>query len=355
MRIISWEQVSDNNNLNTVRMKSAVGFLRAAWRQAVRLTEARMGSIVLSNMLTGNMERAILEALAYSDIFDYPLRLDELHRYLPMRVGVEQLSDILDSMNAQVKKRQGFYFLTGREEIVDLRKQRKKLSERLLPHAVRYGRMLGSLPFVRMVAMTGSLAVLNASHNADFDYLLVMVPGGLWTGRAFAVTLGRIMRLFGHRICVNLLLSEKVLTWQPHDLYSAREICQMIPITGMDLYDRFRSANTWTGSFLPNARPSAPDHVKTPARKGSKHFQRLMEWVLRRAFGESLERWAMKFQLERMARQYATGAETKFSSDICQSNFHEHRQRTQKAFQSRVAALVNETAVTLAETTALEV
>jgi len=320
---------------------------------AVRLTEARMGSIVLSNMLTSNLERAILEALAYSDLFDYPMRLDELHRYLPIKVGMEQLSEVLDSMNVQVQEKDGFYFFTGRQEIVNIRKQRKERSEMLLPHALRYGWMLGSLPFVRMAAMTGSLAVMNASQKADFDYLLVMVPGGLWMGRAFAVTLGRIMRVFGHRICVNLLLSEKALTWQPHDLYSAREICQMIPITGMDLYDRFRIANTWTESFLPNARSSAPDLVKTPARKGSNNFQRLVEWILRRAFGESLERWAMKFQLQRMARQYGTSVETNFSSDICQSNFHEHRQSTQKAFQSKVDALENETTVALADTAEL--
>ncbi|HEU0291776.1 MAG TPA: hypothetical protein VFR47_03525 [Anaerolineales bacterium] len=313
-----------------------------------------MGSIVLSNMLTGNVQRAVLEALAYSDIFDYPLRFDELHRCLPAQVGIEQLSQVLDSMNVQVQEKEGFYFLTGRDEIVETRKQRKKHSERLLPHALRYGRMLGSLPFVRMVAITGSLVVMNASNKADFDYLLVMVPGGLWTGRAFAVIVGRIMRLFGYRICVNLLLSEKALTWQQHDLYSAREICQMTPITGMDLYNRFRAANTWTESFLPNAELSAPDLIKIPARKGSNHLQRLMEWILRHAFGVPLERWVMKFQLQRMARHYGTSAETNFSSDICQANFHEHRQWTQKAFQSRVDALENERTIALADTTAFK-
>jgi hypothetical protein len=314
-----------------------------------------MRSIVLSKMLTGKLERAILEALAYSDIFDYPLRLDELHRYLPIQVGMEQLSEVLDSTNVQVEKKEGFYFLTGREEIVEIRKQRKKHSQSLLPHALRYGRMLGSLPFVRMVTMTGSLAVMNASNKADFDYLLVTVPGGLWTGRAFAVTLGRIMRPFGHRICVNLLLAENGLTWQQHDLYSAREICQMIPITGMDLYDRFRIGNLWTESFLPNARLSAPNLVKTPAEKGSNHFQRLLEWILRHTFGSSLEQWTMKFQLQRMARQYGTSAETNFSAEVCQAHIHDHRQSAQKAFQSRVDALEIEVAVALPNTNELRV
>ena len=323
--------------------------------QAIRLTEAHRGSIVLSMMLTGNIEHAILEALAYSDIFDYPLRLEELHRYLPAQVGMQQLSEALDCIQVQVQHKDGFYFLAGRQEIIEIRQQRQRHSEHLLSHAWRYGQMLGSLPFVRMVAMTGSLAVMNASHKADFDYLLVLAPGSLWTGRAFAVTLGRIMRLFGHRICVNLLLSEKALAWQQHDLYSAREICQMIPITGVDVYHRFRMANTWTESFLPNAGLSAPDLAKTSAQNQSSHIKRMMEWILQRTFGVSLERWAMQFQLQRMARQYGTSSETNFSSDICQANFHEHRQWTRKAFQSRVETLENVTAVTLPSTTELEV
>jgi hypothetical protein len=306
-------------------------------------------------MLTGNIERAILETLAYSDIFDYPLQLEELRRYLPVKVGMQQLSEVLDRIKVQVQKKDGFYFLAGRGEIVETRQQRQIYSERLLAPALRYGRMLGSLPFVRMAALTGSLAVMNGSDKADFDYLLVMVPGSLWTGRALAVTLGRIIRLSGRRICVNLLLSENALAWQKHDLYSAHEICQMIPITGMDIYHRFRLANTWTESFLPNAGLSAPDLVKTPPQNQLSNIQRMIEWILRRVLGVSLERWAMEFQLQRMARHYGASAETNFGSDICQANFHEHRQRTQKAFQSRVDALENETSVAFADTTALRI
>ena len=324
--------------------------------QAIRLTEVHRGSIVLFIMFTGNLERGILEALAYSDIFDYPLRLEELHRYLPVKVGIQQLSETLDWMNIQVQRKDGLYFLAGRQEIIEIRQQRQKYSERLLPLAWRYGKMLGALPFVRMVALTGSLAVMNGSDKADLDYMLVMVPGSLWTGRALAVTLGRIVRLLGHRICVNLLVSEKALAWQKHDLYSAREICQMIPITGMDIYHRFREANKWTESFLPNAGLSAPNLVKTPAQNQLSHIQRMIEWISRRALGViTLERWAMEFQIQQMARRYRSSAETNFGGDICQANFHEHRQWTQKAFQSRVDALENETSVALADTAALRI
>src|SRR5512147_3332984 len=101
-------------------------------------------------IFTGTLEQAIVEALAYSDIFEYPLRLDELHRYLPVRAEVDELPAALESLQGQVGEKNGFYFLAGREEIVTIRKEREMLSKQLLPVALKYGRILGSLPFVRM-------------------------------------------------------------------------------------------------------------------------------------------------------------------------------------------------------------
>jgi len=120
-------------------------------------------------MFTGDLERAILEALTYSDIFEYPLRLDELHRYLPVCANMDELSVALESLNECVGKQDGFYFLAGRDEIVEIRKSREARSQKLLPYAIRYGKLLSALPFIRMVALTGSLAVMNVSKNSDFD------------------------------------------------------------------------------------------------------------------------------------------------------------------------------------------
>src|SRR5258706_15200893 len=136
-------------------------------------------------MFISVLERAILETLAYSNVFEYPLRLDELHRYLPMRVEIEQVSQMLDSLNGLLGKQDDFYFLAGREKIVKIRNQREVYSQKLLHKALIYGRILGALPFIRMVALTGSLAVMNKSKKADFDYMLVATSNRGWIALAF--------------------------------------------------------------------------------------------------------------------------------------------------------------------------
>lgn len=284
------------------------------------------------------LERAILEALAYSDIFDFPLRLDELHRYLPARAAMDELSNALFSLDGRVGRKEDFYFLEEREAIVEIRKGREARAKRLLPIALKYGRLLGSFPFVRMAALTGSLAVGNPSGEADFDYMLVAAPGRLWTARAFAVTFGRIMRPFGHVICVNLLISEDALLWNRQDLYTARELYQMMPITGADVYRRLMAANRWTDKFLPNALTDSgglpPTFEKQPSA-----WQNLLELPLRGRLGNRLEKWLMKLQMRRIARRPGFGEETIFTTDLCQGNFDHHRRRTREIFQAKLDAL----------------
>ena len=48
------------------------------------------GSMASTPTPRPSLERAILEALTYSDIFEHPLRLDELHRYLPFLADVDE-------------------------------------------------------------------------------------------------------------------------------------------------------------------------------------------------------------------------------------------------------------------------
>lgn len=291
------------------------------------MTEVWAGSIVLPDMHNDTLARAILETLAYSDVFDYPLRLEEIHRYLPVRAD---LNAVRQALSGWQDVQAGYYHLPGRAAVVALRVEREAHSRALLPTAVRYGRWLGALPFVRMVALTGSLAVLNAPGHADLDYLLVTARDRVWTARAFALLLNRMTP---HTLCPNLLLSESSLAWPVHDLYSARELMQMRPITGAVVYRRLLQANAWVQDFLPNAQNTS--ELPAPSRAGS--LQHLFELPLRHKLGDRLERWEMNRKIARFSKQPGFGAETVFTAEVCQGNFDQHRSHTWDRFTHRVA------------------
>ncbi len=293
-----------------------------------------------------SLERAILEALTYSDIFDYPLRFDELHRYLPVRAQAHELEIALSSLNGHVNHHGEFYFLAGRDEITEIRKQREARSRKLLPIALRHGQILGALPFIRMVALTGSLAVLNISKNADFDYMLVTAPGRVWTARAFALLFNRFVRPFGHTICPNLIVSESALEWPLHDLYSARELIQMIPITGMDTYRELMQVNAWASEFLPNANSSlrgatsgsdeAISNTVNEIASSGKALLAMTERVLHGSLGDKFESWERTRKIARFSQQPGFGEETVFTAEVCQGNFHHHRKWTREVFEKKL-------------------
>jgi hypothetical protein len=288
-------------------------------------------------MFNGDLRRAVLEALAYSDIFEFPLRLDEIHRFLPLRASLKEVADTVAELGVEIETQGGYYFLARRRQIVDLRRERKVRSRTLLPLALNYGRILGSLPFIRMVALTGSLAVMNVSKDADFDYMLVTQPGRLWTARAFALLLNRMTKKLGHTLCPNLIVSEAALEWPLHDLYSARELYQMIPISGMDVYQRLIHANAWAKEFLPNCSSDFSREEK--ATKVATTLKVFLEFPLRGKFGDRFEQWEMTRKIARFSNQEGFGEETTFNAEICQGNFHHHRRWTWEVLKERMNAL----------------
>jgi hypothetical protein len=292
------------------------------------------------------IERAVLETLIYSDIFNYPLRLDELQRYLPVYLNGHDLHAALAQLDGRIGKRDGYYFVAGRQDIVRTRQSRELPSRRALRHAHFYGRILNVLPFIRMVAVTGSLAVLNCEETADLDFMLVTRAERVWTARAAAVVLGRLARLFGDTLCPNLIISERALEWPLHDMYSAREFCQMVLVAGQDVHTRLIAANAWVDSLLPNARRESK---AAPGSKLSSILQKILEFPLRGRLGDRLEAWEMHRKVARFALQSGYGVETVFNAEVCQGNFHHHRTWTAELFENRLSQLEIESPVRAAE------
>ena len=280
--------------------------------------------------------QAVLKAILYSDVFDYPLTAPEVHRYLPgITASYQDVHEALNT-NPQIIKIGNYFTLVGQEMIISIREQRELVSKKLLTYALKYGRVIGFLPFIRMVGLTGSLAVMNVSKNVDFDYMLVTEPGRLWIARAFVLLFGRLTKLFGYTICPNLIVSENSLEWHSHDLYSAHELCQMIPISGRKTYQKLMRANEWIKDFLPNAYMESNSSLLEKVQEQAPALQSLLEFPLRGELGERFELWEMNRKIARFSKQNSFGDETIFNADMCQGNFEHHRKWTEEQLEERI-------------------
>jgi len=293
------------------------------------------------------LESAILETVAYADVFDYPLTSLQLHRYLH-RVPAEpdEIRRVLPEGNlipGYLNLRAGFVTLVGREHLVSKRLRGIELAARLYSHAAHYGRLLGGLPFIRMVALTGSLAMGNISGNADFDYFILAENGRVWTCRAFSLLLARVARMQGYSICPNFIISKKQMILPHRNIYTAHELTQMVPLSGFALYRELRRLNSWSDGFLPNSLGPPLNMYSPVSAPDSGRFlqlaQKTGEGFLHTRFGEGLERWEMSRKMRKFARLDSNSSETHFSADWCQGHFDHHGERTLAAFRRRMENL----------------
>lgn len=285
------------------------------------------------------LSEAVDQTLAYADVFDYPLTAFEIHRYLVgCPASLAAVEQYLAENPALYPQLDGYYTLPGQSRLVELRKQRAKTSQALRVHARRYARMMENLPFIRMVALTGSLAMENVSHGADIDYLIVTERGRLWLARAMVILLGYFARLQSLTICPNYLITTAGLYFQDQTLYTAHELAQMAPLAGMETYLEIRRQNTWVETFLPNAGgPPAGgvgcQSLATPVLK------RMGEAILSMPPGGWLEAWEMKRKIERLSRQPTDSQEIFYSAEVCKGHDQQHQARTQSAWHTRLQRL----------------
>lgn len=286
------------------------------------------------------IERAIVQTVAYADVFDYPLTADEVHRYLvgvPASQGAIRAALSSGRLVPRLLVRRGrYYALAGREAAVETRRRRATISAIFWRRAIHYARLIANLPFVRMVAVTGALAMDNVADE-DIDYLVVTEPGRLWVCRALVVGLVKLAARGGVTLCPNYFLSERALVLRERNLFTAHEVAQMVPIAGLAIYQRLRELNRWTEHFLPNAGgpPRRVDRFEPKARR----VRGLTEAALRTRLGAGLERWEMQRKVKKLGQRGVGHVEVAFSPDWCKGHYGDHGQRTLARYDERLVAL----------------
>jgi hypothetical protein len=289
------------------------------------------------------VRKGLLLAVAYSDVFNYAMTVEEIQRYLvgarASATAVRQLVWEETNQTRRLSQQGELVCLAGREGLFAIRRKREAIAQERWAAARTYGRILAGLPFVRMVAVTGSLAMDNLEAGGDIDYLVVTAVGRLWLCRAMAILVVRWAAHRGARLCPNYFVSQDSLESKPHDLYNAHELAQMVPLNNPELYQRMRASNAWTGRYLPNAQ-SAPTRT-LPDRPGRwvQPAQRLGEAWLSGRLGGRLENWEMRRKIARLSQQSPDQAEIDFCAERCKGHFEGHGGRAMAEFARRVKQL----------------
>lgn len=285
-------------------------------------------------------EWSLLATVVYADLFESPLPLRQA-----LRASIGAVFD-----EAEVRRLaagpslsplltlhpDGFLVLVGREHLVDPMPEREALTRSLLDRNRGALSILGSLPFVRALIISGGVAHKNAGRRPDVDLFVVAAAGRAYTAYSLLVL---ATRLTGTRrtICPNYLVDERELAIAYHrDLFTANQLVSALPFSGRAAYQALCDANAeWVRGFFPGFEAREAPEAHQPGG-----LQALAERAVAPVVPaiESVLRTAWRFHLRRRAAT-APHADVVLADGILKLHLSDYRRRVLERFAARLQGL----------------
>src|SRR6476646_6614231 len=260
-----------------------------------------------TNLAQKKAELAILKTLAYFDIFDYPLSEKDIKNFLECYISDEILASallqlLLDKIIFRVDQ---FYSLQNNRQRAEERIQGNLRAQSLIVKATRIGAFLYKFPYVKGVAVSGSLSKNYADKKADIDFFIITKANRLWIARTILHLFKKLTFLVGKEnfFCMNYFVDEEAFVIPEKNIYTAVEIVTLLPVAGAFTLNKFFEQNQWTKKWLPSYEYKR--NLKT-AERGSE-VTAFTEWFFNGRTGEKLDRFLYKLTTRRWQKKEQQG------------------------------------------------
>ncbi|OGM98587.1 MAG: hypothetical protein A3C71_02755 [Candidatus Yanofskybacteria bacterium RIFCSPHIGHO2_02_FULL_43_15c] len=270
---------------------------------------------------------SIIATLVYYDIFDFPLTVPEINKYLINPERLSSLRSDLGAIQAQIREnlddlastgdigfKDGFYFLPDRDALYKLRIEREAIAVKKWKKLLKTAKWFQAVPFLRAVLVSGSMAINNTDEDSDFDVLAIAKSGRLYTCRMF---LSLVASLFGVRrtryekiapdkFCFNHYITDGKMNIRHESLFNAQTYANLKPVFARDgIFGRFYAENIWLEKYIYNSLRS--DLKEVPRSDLVINFiTKFLEFILNSKTGDWLEKCFKAYQHKRIKNNPAT-------------------------------------------------
>lgn len=249
----------------------------------------------------------ILSTLTYFDLFHYPITLSEIvlfsrniHKHAEVSYGLQLLLQ-----EKRIYQFDDFFTLLNDPSLISRRRSGNCKAKSLLQTAEKIAKLLSCFPFVKGVAVSGSLSKNYADENSDIDLFIITTKNRLWLARTFMHCLKKASYLLKKEqlFCMNYYIDEAALEIREKNIYTATEVATLLPLRGIDAFEAFYRSNTWSRAFLPN-HSMRISYVKDIERSFVKRF---CEACLDNSAGNLLDTALMKLTAYRWREKTRKG------------------------------------------------
>lgn len=254
------------------------------------------------------LRSSILKVIAYFDLFNYPLSLEDILYFLDTEAEEFPVRRELDALLGEgcLFRTGAFYSLQDDPALADRRNDSRRRADALLPLAAKNARLLFQFPFVRGVFISGSLSKRCAVEKDDVDYFIVTSANRLWIARTIMHLFKKLTYLRGHqhRFCMNYYVDEDAMEIREKNIFTATELLTLIAACGNGGVIRFFKANEWTSRFYPRYHHRNRESTGTPR---SSLLKRACERLLDNRIGDRLDNYLRRLTADRWKRKEERG------------------------------------------------
>lgn len=225
---------------------------------------------------TKEIQKAIVGAIAFFDLFDCPLTLSEVWQYSALPGDLVVVKEILESgeLSSIIAADKGFYFLSGRTSLARIRNRRYKYAQRKFKRALLIAKLFKIIPWIKLVAVSNVMGSDNMKDDGDIDLFIITEAKRAWLTRFCCVLILKILNWrprpdnWRDKICLSFFVSEESMDMRSlllagtgiksaptmsNDIYFIYWLANLVPIYNIDnTYRRFLTANSWLKDYLPN-------------------------------------------------------------------------------------------------------
>jgi hypothetical protein len=257
-----------------------------------------------------NLETRILATIAYFDVFEKGLSLEEFDRLvLGGKASPTELKLCLNKLTGEVVEFGGRYFLkesvpkaiNSGEYADEIRKKARKLIE-----------VLRHLPFLKLVSICNYSSFGIADEHSDIDLFVISQKDRIFLAKMFLTVCLHFLGLRRHgkkirgRFCLSFYTDENCLNMEDiliaKDIYFAYWFLALEPIYGEKIVweNLFKMNKEWLGNYF--------DKIKLPEadfRMNKSFLAKFWEYILAGKLGNYLERKLEEFFIDRYEKQKA--------------------------------------------------
>ncbi len=182
----------------------------------------------------------------------------------------EEIERVLETLfeEGRIVLRGGYVSLPCLEDIIPRKNSNQIKSEAIIGKRSRAIKLLGKLPVIKHIGVSGSLAAGNGTPDRndiiDVDLFVITKRHCFWL---FYIPLAIYKNIWkkkrGYSLCINYIIDETDLTIYNANIYTAHELFFLLPVKGKKGYSRFVEHNLWINNFFPGfAETTSPSRQR---------------------------------------------------------------------------------------------